>query len=358
LWTGGLGTTTVDDPLTREFARDALAELERLQDGTPGVLREVLAGAQMSAEQLNVESFHGLIEIVQNADDLGAKEVRVAVRRVANREQLLIVHDGERVRLPNVLAMTLAFISTKRDDPRAKGRFGIGLKTLGRLGQRLRVHCEPYHFLIDGNSVEATPPSRAVAGFFEPSTTNTLLILDLREGFDRDEFVSWFGELGAESLIFLDSVRSLRLSELGRRRARVHHRISEVSSAPVTVPGIRDTCRLTTFRVPGTGKAWRRYELDWPMPQRLQRSYKARGKTTPIAIAIPEGQRPPTHICAGLPVASSLGVPFSLNAQFDIDVSRRGIQHEPLNRWLLERVAELAAGVTLKRLRDDSAGAW
>lgn len=57
LWKLGLEATQIDDPLTLDFARGALVELDRLQEGTPGVLREVLEGAQISAEQLNVESF-------------------------------------------------------------------------------------------------------------------------------------------------------------------------------------------------------------------------------------------------------------------------------------------------------------
>jgi hypothetical protein len=187
LWRLGLSAATVDDPLTSEFARAGLAEIERLQQGTAGVLREVLEGAQISAEQLNVESFHGLIEIVQNADDLGAKEVRVAIRSSRQRHQLLVVHDGERVQLPHVLAMTLAFVSTKRDDPLAKGRFGIGLKTLGRLGHKLTVHCAPYAFTIEGNTLRAAPSARRIAGLFNPAATETLLELDLREGFEVDE---------------------------------------------------------------------------------------------------------------------------------------------------------------------------
>jgi hypothetical protein len=137
LWKLGLDVGAVADPLTRDFAEGALQELEQLQEGTPGVLRQVLEGAQISAEQLNVEAFHGLIEVVQNADDLGASEVSVAVRKTGGRQTLLAVHNGKRVRLDHVLAMALAFVSTKRDDPSSKGRFGIGLKTLGRLGPRL-----------------------------------------------------------------------------------------------------------------------------------------------------------------------------------------------------------------------------
>jgi hypothetical protein len=212
---GGAQLTTAQDdlrapPLTREFAQTALDELVQLQRGTAGVLREVLEGAAMSAEQLNVESFHGLIEIVQNADDLGASEVRVAIRQLGSHARLLIVHNGERVHLHHVIAMTLAFVSTKRDDSRAKGRFGIGLKTLGRLGESLTVHCAPYDFTIEGNRVEPSEPARLVSGFYDPSSTDTLLDLRLRDRFDADEFKAWFGALGPESLLFLDAVRCLR----------------------------------------------------------------------------------------------------------------------------------------------------
>jgi len=148
LWQLGLDAIAIDDPLTPDFAQAALAELNQLQKGTPGVLREVLDGAQMSAEQLNVESFHGLIEIVQNADDLRASEVRVAIKESGKQRRLLIAHNGTRVHLDHVIAMTLTFVSTKRDDPCAKGRFGIGLKTLARLAAVLTAHCAPDDFSI------------------------------------------------------------------------------------------------------------------------------------------------------------------------------------------------------------------
>lgn len=97
LWRAGIAKAEIDDPLTPEFAADALSELELIQLEKPGALREVLEGAQMSAEQLSVESFHGLIEIVQNADDLHASEVRVAFRSCQDGDQLLVAHDGDRV---------------------------------------------------------------------------------------------------------------------------------------------------------------------------------------------------------------------------------------------------------------------
>ena len=47
-----------------------------------------------------------------------------------------------------------------------------------------------------------------------------------------------------------------------------------------------------------------------------------------------------------------------LNAQFDVDVARRGIQHEPWNSWLFARLADLAAAAALARLSTNAAGGW
>ena len=93
------------------------------------------------------------------------------------------------------------------------------------------------------------------------------------------------------------------------------------------------------------------------MPPNLHRQYKARDDTTPIAVAVP-AQNDPNQIYAGLPLGVATQLPFSLNAQFDIDVARRGIQHEPLNAWLFKRLAELAASVALERLESEPVAAW
>jgi len=77
--------------------------------------------------------------------------------------------------------MALAFVSTKREEARTKGRFGIGLKTLRRLGTTLSVHCGPYHASISGNHVDVAPPAPAIEGFYRPGFRQTLLELEPNE---------------------------------------------------------------------------------------------------------------------------------------------------------------------------------
>ncbi|MGH3079628.1 MAG: sacsin N-terminal ATP-binding-like domain-containing protein [Gaiellaceae bacterium] len=313
----------------------------------------------MSAEQLSVESFHGLIEVVQNADDLHAREVRVGYRPQAGRRELLIVHDGDRVLLHHVIAMTLAFVSTKRDDPRAKGRFGIGLKTLGRLGETLTVHCEPYHFTIEGNQVRAASSARSIGGFFDTRATQTLFEVRLRPGFEFSEFASWFEGLGPESMLFLDEVRSLRLVSLQQRtRTLSHHRLTHVASQQIELPGVPESCRHTVIREPYRGRSWDRYEIERKVPGTVKRRYKRMDVTTPLALAVPDGSGVRGQLYAGLPLGITTQLPFAMNAQFDVDLARRGIQHESLNEWLLSRLADLVGGVALARLAAAPSTGW
>jgi hypothetical protein len=355
LWEKGLDAVEITDPFTFEYSNGALTELERLQRETPEILRDVLQGAQISAEQLSVDSFHGLLEIIQNADDLRASEVRVAIRSVGNQKHLLIVHNGARVQLQHVIAMSLAFISTKRNDSRAKGRFGIGLKTLGRLGSVLSVYCTPYNFRIEENQVKSIPPPKPIRGFYDPNTTDTLLDLKLYEEIDSIEFQEWFGTLGAESLIFLDSVQSLRLDKIGHSETIIHHQLGKNGIQEIKSLDMKSSCRRTILKSKD-GQIWDRYETDVPLPANIRRHYKAQEPTTPIAIAIPR-KPSKSKIYAGLPVAD-IQLPFNINAQFDPDTSRRGIVHAPLNEWLIGQIAKLASSIALYRLKENSPSAW
>jgi hypothetical protein len=80
LWQNWPDYEDVHDPLSPTFAEAALSELERLQRTMPGVLAELVRYAESGAEQLVPDPYHGILEVVQNTDDLGATEVRVAIR--------------------------------------------------------------------------------------------------------------------------------------------------------------------------------------------------------------------------------------------------------------------------------------
>ena len=72
------------------------------------------------------DSTHFIYEILQNADDSGAKQV---LFKLSERE-LLIEHDGDPFTEENVKAITYFGQSTSREDLVKTGRFGVGFKSV------------------------------------------------------------------------------------------------------------------------------------------------------------------------------------------------------------------------------------
>ena len=72
------------------------------------------------------DSTHFIYEILQNADDYGAKEVFFKL----SEKELWIEHDGEPFTEENVKAITYFGQSTSREDLVKTGRFGVGFKSV------------------------------------------------------------------------------------------------------------------------------------------------------------------------------------------------------------------------------------
>ena len=350
----------IADPFDPIFADAALREFELLEKQMPGVLREVIAYAEIAGGQLTTDPYHGIFEVVQNADDLGASHVRVAVRR--SPDELLLVHDGDRVALEHVLAMTYAFLSTKRNDARSKGRFGIGLKTLNQIGTRLSVHCAPYHFGIERGRLWRLEPAGPVRGFYSGGGGETLLILGTSADFDISRLVGWFERVEPSALLFLDSVRELSLVDVRSGRRQVERRLvaEPRPSTELAFRSERFGAEVVELHdAASTDTRWLRYRVEYPVPKSKleKRAHKATGETTPLSVAVPNRLRPGT-IAAGLPFPMQLEMPVCLNAQFDPDTSRAGIRELGWNEWLFARLAEAVAAVALVRFDADPGSAW
>jgi hypothetical protein len=350
----------VQERFTDEFAEAAIRELVELQrEHGKTMFGAAAKHAAEGAEQLNVESFHGIVEVIQNADDVAANAVNLAFKRHGGYMTLLVSHDGTRVRLPDVPAMALAYLSTKEDDPHAKGKFGIGLKTLGRLSSRLSVHSPPYHFAVEEAALAQAKPAPVIPGIYSARDGETLLELRLLPEFDLGEFTSWLRERGASWLLFLDTVRQVRLVNLKTGKPLVEHRLRTVKRDEVrlslktgTVVGQRTLLREGTSR-----RSWSRYSVEIPVSEKMRRKYKATASTTPIGVAISsDSNQAPLY--TGLPLEMSSAIPFAINGQFDPDTARRNLLKEPWNEWLFDRISDLVGAVALSRFEEMPKNGW
>ena len=188
------------DP-TVDWAQGAIEELGAAYLRAPAMLRAALRGAQTAAASLSPRPFQGILECLQNADDLGATEVRVAVRQGARRE-LLIAHDGRPVALADAAAMSLPWLTTKGGDFQSSGRFGIGQQTLRALGDTIEVHSPPFHFALHDDGARVALAADGLPGIYDPVRRETLVTVPLRDAIDFDDVAHAVSELASGAFSF------------------------------------------------------------------------------------------------------------------------------------------------------------
>lgn len=356
IWRDDSRVFLIADPRTAAFANSVIEGVAEKLASAPGALHRMMSGAASAAEDLNVEPFQGLIEVIQNADDLGAREVRFALRELQENHQLLIVHNGRPVVCQQVLPMTLPYLTTKREDPNQKGRFGIGLKTLARISTRLSVHSEPYHFVAERLSIRRIEPEPLIERFYNPST-DTLIVLDLSPQFQKDALTRWFESWEEDGLLFLNSVCSFRWCDVAgetvAQKALTFMPWQKLDFSPVheTVATVRRRV------VRGEATTWTVFSADMSVPSELQRAHKAKPALATISVAVSE-----QPVNAAIFVAFKTRVPsaltVSIDAQFDPSTAREELIDNAWNAWLIERCGDLITDVACGLLATDPCTAW
>ncbi|MCX4679899.1 hypothetical protein OG413_32250 [Streptomyces sp. NBC_01433] len=188
---------TVPEPRGPGAVCAAVETIARLAAGA-GVMQDSVTGARRGAKRMSTDRLQGLSEVVQNAEDLGASEVRFLVRE----RTLLAAHNGRPVRLTDVIPLSMPWVTSKAQDAEATGRFGIGLMTLFTFSPSIEVHSGHYRLRIAESGV-GLAPSRTfpphVGGdgwtvFRVPLTDAPLTAADVD---------AWLSAWGNEALLFL-----------------------------------------------------------------------------------------------------------------------------------------------------------
>ena len=177
--------------LIAQTAHAATRRLGELYGEIAGSVADALDRARESGELLSSDRLQGLAEIVQNADDVGASQVRILLRS----NDLLVGHNGSPLRLRHVLGLAMPWLSTKGSEADTTGRFGIGLMTLRSLSTTLEVLCDPYYVRLGAPSVSPIRPPTLPDGFNEAGWTTLRIPLD--EGvLSTAELGQWLRPLG------------------------------------------------------------------------------------------------------------------------------------------------------------------
>lgn len=345
-------TGGVFEPSDRLTAEAAVRRFGALFAKLPGIATAVMDGARSSGELVSSDRLQGLAEIVQNADDVHATEVRVLLEGT----ELLVSHNGDGMHLRHVLAVATPWLTTKGEEAAATGRFGIGLTTLRSLSQTLDVHCDPYHFRVGSPFLSPIRSVPLPVGLDEADRTTFRIPLD--EGvLSESDLVEWLNRWDNAALLFLRSVSKVSVqardgttvSELAISRGDQENLVLGALS---TAPAVSRTCVKAH-----DGRSWMVYAGEFPTPPKVSRARKKTEPTTPVAVALPLYPVKEGQIHAGLPIAPTRMALFA-NSQFDPTTSRGDFADNKWNQGLVPLVAELWSAAILDSFARDPRSAW
>lgn len=334
--------------------RSANAAVNRLAyhyDELKGVFASAFDAARRNAQSLSSDRLQGLAELVQNADDVDASEVRLLLRS----HDLLVSHNGLPVRLPHILGFATPWLTTKEHDPVAMGRFGIGLMTLRSLSGMFEVHCNQYHVRCGSPFLEPIDAVELPAWFCEARWTTVRL--PLREGtITNADLMNWLDRWSDGALLFLRKVAQVKLLDTSGEAIRVLS-VARTAEGGSFDPG-GEMGNATRSRIEtGDGQAWLVFTKDFDTPRDVHRAYKPTGTTTPVGIALPVQQPGRGRVYAGLPVTPTR-LCLSVNAQFDPLANRQDLNDNEWNQSLLPLVAELWSTAVLDLFAHYPEVAW
>lgn len=349
----------VGDAPSLDWARGAIDRFGELLRGQLSMFRASREGSERGAESLSPRPFQGILESLQNADDVRATELRLRVVR-GNPDALLLAHDGDPVDLGHAGAMLLPWLTTKGDEADASGRFGIGQQTLRSLGGPIEVHCPPYHFQLTPDGPTWVEPAADVPGLYAATDRETLIRVPLGPWVDVDAILPFIAGLGGHSLLFLSHVRRVIASDTADPSQRVEHELAAEAREALTLV-IRDNrvpVEWTRLADPSTGQSYDRYLADIQVSKAERRRHKAIAGTTPIGVAIPRQSGEVGGFYDRLPLPIPSAFPFSVNAQFDPDAGRQTILPIAWNERRLQDLGALTAAAAVDCFVRDPPSAW
>ncbi|MGG8480656.1 sacsin N-terminal ATP-binding-like domain-containing protein [Streptomyces lividans] len=350
----------VPEPATPEAVRAAIERFAELPTET-GVMQDLAIGARRAAKGVSTARLQGLSEVVQNAEDLGATEVRIQVREAT----LLVAHNGRPVLLTDVIPLSMPWLTSKAEDAEAIGRFGIGLMTLFHLSSTIEVHSGHYRLRI-GESGLSLAPARVLPPALGGDEWTVFRVPLAEEPLTTSDVDDWLASWGNDALLFLRHVAAVVLLDAhGRTMRRLALRREAAERFKAEVAGQSVSVEVADVRDP-VGLCWRVCHTVVASPPGLEPAAKAVGDTTPLAVALPlepAGTAAPVsearsgHVHVRLPVAP-LALPVRVHAAFDPTPSRQGLQATAWNKALVPRLADLWGAAVTAQFRLAPASSW
>ncbi len=309
---------------------------------------EEYSGIRQIVEDLYPDQAHFIYELLQNAEDAGAKKAKFILE--ANR--LVFEHDGRPFNDDDVAGITNIGKGSKADKKDKIGRFGIGFKAVFAYTETPHIWSPTYSFKISDLVLPSLIPENIKAGLktrFEfPFNSPKKSAGDAYE-----EIEIRLNELAETTLLFLSSLESINW-QIGTHAAgevlRIEHAEHHIEVLKringKAVSSAHYLCFFDTVKELINQHVAIAFELEF-LP-----NIKSFVNKNPIAGQLKIVSANTGQVAVYFPAEKETsGFRFHLHAPFVPELSRASIKQTPLNAPLLDQIAQLAVS-SLYTIRD------
>lgn len=297
------------------------------------------SGIRKIVEDLYPDSAHFIYELLQNAEDRGATEVKFLL----TSDRLIFEHNGDPFRPEDIYAITDIGEGTKAHDDDKIGRFGVGFKAVFAYSETPHIWSPTFSFKI----------CRLVLPFELDSPAGLLGQTRFEFPFDNpkktaadahQEIQIGLSELAETTLLFLPNIESIKWElkdEMSGEILRVAHTDSHIEVMKQVDGRTTTSAHFLKFSQPVAGLEKQRvaiaFSLDLlPNIQNFshEKPLSAQLKIVPV----------PGQVAVFFPAGKETsGLRFHLHAPFVPELSRASIKETPANKPLFEQLAILTA---------------
>ena len=296
-------------------------------------------GIKRLLTDLYPDNAHFIFELLQNAEDAQATEVRF----ILQEDGVEFEHNGDRLfSIADVEAITSIGITTKRDDPTNIGKFGVGFKAVFAYTSTPEVASGEFHFRIrdlvvpETNGLTARTPEGGKTRFSFPFDSNRKTSQSARAEIEKN-----LRQLDEGTLLFLSKIKKIEYllpdSTLGflERRETNGNRIEIIvkhpeDSIPVSVVFLRFQ-KIVDVQDEDDESKNCRIAVAFGLEE---------GKDQELRIKPLE----PGQVCIYFPAdKETSSLRFHLHAPFASTVARDSVRDCPANDELRDHLASLVA---------------
>ena len=180
-------------------------EFKKLQESSKGLIQSrQFPGLKTLLSQFYPDKNHFIYELLQNAEDAGASNVRFEVLP----DRLIFAHNGtEPFSIKHIDAITNISLSTKLDEDSKAGKFGIGFKSVFAFTETPHIYTDDICFKIVDMFLPEEIPQKDTNGetIFEFPFDNVKL--PATDAIEKIE--AGLKDISATTLLFLTNVREI-----------------------------------------------------------------------------------------------------------------------------------------------------